>query len=130
MARRPISMRKTREILRLKHEVGLSNHQIAASLHLSHVCVGNYLRRARQAGVGWPIPDTLADEQLEQRLRAAPPLREPSRYLPPIAEVRPAVAREWENERRAASLSESYRKLRSQYVVVIEAKNVPPVATR
>ena len=67
MARRPLSMRKTREILRLKHEVGLSNHQIAASLHLSHVCVGNYLRRARQAGVGWPIPDTLDDEQLAQR---------------------------------------------------------------
>jgi parvulin-like peptidyl-prolyl isomerase len=50
--------------------------------------------------------------------------------VPPLAEVRPAVAREWENERRAASLSESYRKLRSQYVVVIEAKNVPPVAAR
>jgi parvulin-like peptidyl-prolyl isomerase len=50
--------------------------------------------------------------------------------VPPLAEVRPAVAREWENERRAASLSESYRKLRSQYEVVIEAKNVPPVAAR
>jgi hypothetical protein len=29
-----------------------------------------------------------------------------------------------------ASLAEGYRKLRSQYEVVIEAKNVPPVATR
>lgn len=50
--------------------------------------------------------------------------------VPPLAEVRPSVAREWENERRLASLAESYRKLRSQYEVVIEAKNVPPVATR
>jgi hypothetical protein len=50
--------------------------------------------------------------------------------VPPLAEVRPAVAREWENERRATSLSESYRKLRNQYEVVIEAKNVPPVAAR
>jgi len=50
--------------------------------------------------------------------------------VPPLAEVRPAVAREWENERRAASLSESYRKLRSQYEIVIEAKGVPPVAAR
>jgi len=107
MARRPLSMRKTREILRLKHEVGLSNHQIAASLHLSHVCVGNYLRRARQAGVGWPIPDTLDDEQLAQRLRAAPPVREPSRYLPPMAEVHRELQRQgvtlqlvWEEYRR------------------------------
>ena len=51
MARKPLSMRKTREILRLKHELGLSNRQIAASLHLSHVCVANYLERASQAGL-------------------------------------------------------------------------------
>jgi len=34
MARRPVSMRKIKEILRLKHELGLTQHQIAASLHL------------------------------------------------------------------------------------------------
>ena len=51
---------------------------------------------------------------------ASPPARRAA--CPPLAEVRPAVAREWENERRAASLAESYRKLRSQYEVVIEAK--------
>ena len=107
MARRPISMRKTREILRLKHEVGLTNHQIAASLHLSHVCVGKYLRRARQAGVGWPIPETLDDEQLQQRLRATPPVGEPRRYLPPMAEVHRELQRQgvtlqlvWEEYRR------------------------------
>jgi parvulin-like peptidyl-prolyl isomerase len=50
--------------------------------------------------------------------------------VPPLAEVRPAVAREWENERRVASLSRSYGKLRSQYEVVIETKSVPPVAAR
>jgi len=55
--------------------------------------------------------------------------RTPS-VVPPLAEVRPAVAREWENERRVASLSENYRKLRSQYEVVIEAKNVPQVVAR
>ncbi len=49
MARRPISMRKTKEILRLKHELGLSSRQIAASLKLSHTCVDQHLRQARQA---------------------------------------------------------------------------------
>ena len=87
MARKPLSMRKTKEILRLKHELGLSNHQIGASLHLSHVCVGNYLRRAREAGIDWPIPESLDDEQLRQLLLAAQAPREPQRYLPPMADV-------------------------------------------
>ena len=55
--------------------------------------------------------------------------RTPS-VLPPLDSVRAAVAREWENERRVASLSDNYRKLRSQYEVVIEAKQVPPIAAR
>jgi len=50
--------------------------------------------------------------------------------VPTLDDVRAAVAREWENERRVASLSESYRKLRRQYQVVIEAKQVPPIAAR
>ena len=50
--------------------------------------------------------------------------------VPKLDDVRAAVARELENERRLASLAESYRKLRSQYEVVIEAKSVPPVAAR
>ena len=50
--------------------------------------------------------------------------------VPPLDEVRPALAREWENERRIASLAESYKRLRSQYEVVIEAKQVPPMAAR
>ena len=50
--------------------------------------------------------------------------------VPPLADVRPAVAREWENERRAASLAENYRTLRSQYDILIEAKNLPPIADR
>jgi len=41
--------------------------------------------------------------------------------VPPLDEVRGAVAREWENERRAASMAASYQALRSRYEVVIEA---------
>lgn len=41
--------------------------------------------------------------------------------IPPLAEVRDAVAREWENERRQASLAANYQALRSRYEVVIEA---------
>jgi hypothetical protein len=50
--------------------------------------------------------------------------------VPKLDDVRAAVAREWENERRVASLSDNYKKLRSQYEVVVEAKQVPPIAAR
>jgi parvulin-like peptidyl-prolyl isomerase len=45
---------------------------------------------------------------------------------PPLAEVRAAVAREWESERRVASLAEHYKALRSRYEVVLE---VAPAAS-
>jgi hypothetical protein len=49
---------------------------------------------------------------------------------PPLADVRAAVAREWENERRMASLAENYKTLRSRYEVVIEAAPAASAATR
>ena len=49
---------------------------------------------------------------------------------PPLAEVRAAVAREWENERRMASLAENYKALRGRYEVVIEATLPTSAATR
>lgn len=44
--------------------------------------------------------------------------------LPPLDDVRQQVAREWENARRERARSESYRKLRDRYDVVIEP-NLP-----
>ena len=49
---------------------------------------------------------------------------------PPLAEVRAAVAREWENERRMASLTENYKALRARYEVVIEAAVAASAAAR
>jgi parvulin-like peptidyl-prolyl isomerase len=49
---------------------------------------------------------------------------------PPLAEVRAAVAREWENERRVTSLAENYKALRGRYEVVIEAALPASAATR
>jgi transposase len=109
MARKPISMHKIKEILRLKHELKLSDHQIGASLHLSHVSVGQYLRRAQQAGIAWPIPEGLDETQLRQTLRAAQKSSSASapRYLPPMAEIHRQLQRKgvtlqllWEEYRR------------------------------
>jgi DNA-binding MarR family transcriptional regulator len=61
-------MRKTREILRLKWEMGLSQRQIAGSLNLSRSTVSDHLARAELANLSWPLPDRLTDDALEELL--------------------------------------------------------------
>ena len=61
---------KIEELLRLKFAAGLSNRQIAHSCAVSRTTVGEYLRRAEQAGIGWPLPEGLSEERLEQQLFA------------------------------------------------------------
>ena len=68
MANRRLSMRKTKEILRLKYEVGLSNRQIARSCSISPETVGKVLRRAEKACISWPLPDEIDDPRLEEFL--------------------------------------------------------------
>jgi len=88
MARKAVSMRKAREILRLKHEGGLGVRQIARSLRISHGTVVNYLQRAEAAGVVWPLPGDLDDEQLQNLMfRSQRPPEEARRALPDMAEV-------------------------------------------
>jgi len=67
MAQERLTMRKTREILRLKHEAGLSDRAIAGACKVSNSTVGEYLRRAEAAGVGWPLPE-MGEEDLYKKL--------------------------------------------------------------
>lgn len=77
-----LSMRKIREVLRLKFELGLENRQIARSCRIPHSSVGNYLKRARQAGLSWPLPEDLDDEALGRRL--FPPDEQPAETSKPL----------------------------------------------
>ena len=61
-------MRKIREVLRLKYACGLTSRQIAKTRAMGRTAVADYLRRARDAGLGWPLPEGLDDTELEQRL--------------------------------------------------------------
>jgi transposase len=65
-------MRTIREVLRLKWQCGLSNEDIAASCHVGETTVREYLRRAKLAGLTWPLPDTLQDAALNQMLFPPP----------------------------------------------------------
>ncbi len=68
MANRRLSMRKTREILRLKYELKLSNRKIARSCSISPETVGKVLRRAEKAGITWPLPEKADNARLEEFL--------------------------------------------------------------
>jgi transposase len=61
-------MRKIRELLRLRWEHHLPQRAISQSLRLSQASVGDYLNRARRAGLSWPLPDGLDDARLEALL--------------------------------------------------------------
>src|SRR6056297_2355255 len=72
MAAKRKSMRQIREVLRQKWALGLSNRQIATGCGLSRPTVAEYLRRAEQAGLSWPLPEGLDDGGLEAKLFSAP----------------------------------------------------------
>ena len=50
MSQKRLSMRKIRELLRLKYELGRSNREIATSLGIANSTVSDYTRRATAAG--------------------------------------------------------------------------------
>ena len=81
-------MRKIREVLRLYFAAALSIRAIARSLGTSPSTVGEHLRRAKVAGVSWPVPEALDDVGLERRLFPALPSSHTSRPLPDWSEVR------------------------------------------
>ena len=68
MANRRLSVRKIKEILRLKYECGLSERQIALSCRLSRSTVADYVRKATAARVTWPEAAKLTDAELEDLL--------------------------------------------------------------
>ena len=61
-----LSMRKIKEVLRLKWANELSDRKIAQSCNISRPAVANYVERAEQVGLSWPLPDTLTDAELER----------------------------------------------------------------
>jgi transposase len=61
-------MRYVKDILRLKHQNHLSVREIAGSCGLPASTVGDYLQRAQEAGLAWPLPEGLTDAELMERL--------------------------------------------------------------
>ncbi|HSR11388.1 MAG TPA: IS21 family transposase [Thermodesulfobacteriota bacterium] len=85
MAGERLSMRKTKEVLRLHFENHLSARQIAASCSIARSTVSEYLRRAQRAGVRWPLPPDMDDAALDHRLfPPLVPVAPEQRQMPPM----------------------------------------------
>ena len=67
MAATRLLMRRLRELLRLKYDVGLNHRAIAQACTVGLGTVTAYLHRATAAGLTWPLPDDLDDAALEAR---------------------------------------------------------------
>ena len=92
MAAERTSMRKIRELLRLRFGAGLSYRQIGRSLGLSPSVVGNYVAAADAAGLTWPLPGSVDDDALVRALLASPSL-DPTIVQPDFASIHQELKR-------------------------------------
>ena len=67
-----ITMRKIKDVLRLKLDAKLSHEQIASSLNISKGVVAKYVSLATSAGLDWSMISALSEADLERRLLAKP----------------------------------------------------------
>jgi len=99
MAKRRLSVRKIKEVLRLHYEKGFSTRQIAKSLGIGRSTVQDYLDRAQRAGLNWSLAAELDETSLEHQL------------YPPV----PCVAQE---KRQMPSMEDLYQELKRKGVTL------------
>ena len=88
-------MRKLKEVLRLRFELGLGHRQIARSCSIGRGTIYEYLKRAQAAGVGWPLPEDWDDRKLEEALFGRPLRRvyESRKPMPELARIHEELQR-------------------------------------
>ena len=68
MPKERLTMRKIKEVLRLKYENALSDSKIANSCCIARSTVANYISKSQRAGITWPVPEGMDEAQLERLL--------------------------------------------------------------
>ena len=80
-----ILMRKISEIFRQRFELRLRYRDIARSLGISVTTVAEYLAKAKVAGITWPLPEGITEQELYDQL-----------FLPARVVTRNRVTPEWQ----------------------------------
>ncbi len=104
-------MRKVREVLRLRHALGVSERQIATTVGIGRSTVAEYLRRAAVIGITWPVPAEMDDGELERRLFTPPSFDEKvARSLPDWQRVHTEL------KRRSVTLLLLWEEYRAEHI--------------
>jgi transposase len=82
-------MRRIKEVLRLYHELGRGQREIARCLQIAQSTVNGYLSRAKAAELRWPLPEGFEDDRkLEAALfRQSEPAPAPRQSVPDFVQV-------------------------------------------
>jgi len=83
MSAKRITMRKIRDILRLRYAGGLSIRQIRASTKVSLGAIQRLLAKADELGLSWPLAPELDDRQLARLFYPGADTRVSNRYQVP-----------------------------------------------
>ena len=76
MPQKALSMRKIREVLRLRYDLGLRQQEIARSCSICQSSVHRYVERASAAGLSWPLAEDCDDRRLNELLFPGEPTGE------------------------------------------------------
>ena len=68
MSTKRLTMRKIKEVLRLRFDLQRTLEQIAKSCNIGRTTASDYLNRFKGSGLSWPLPSDMEDTQLELRL--------------------------------------------------------------
>ena len=68
MSKKRTTMKKVREILRLRYECQLSGRSIASCLNIGNTTVSDILSRFKLCELGWPLPEGTSDQVLSKSL--------------------------------------------------------------
>ena len=122
MTKRGISMHQLREILRLHYEIGLKDREIARSQAVSHVTVGDIVKRFERTDLIWPLPDDVGDAVLHRHLYPGHVGRPRLRPEPDWAQVHQELRRKgvtlellWREYRAAHPLGYEYSQFCARY---------------
>jgi len=94
MSQRKATMKKIREILRLKSECGLSLRKISAVIKLSRPVITEYLDRCERHGLTWQNIKDMPDDELEKLLQAEVPAKEKDKRYATLADQFEYLSRE------------------------------------
>jgi transposase len=116
-------MRHVKDILRLKHVNQLSVREVARSCGLPVSTVGDYLQRAEAAGLTWPLPEGMADSELQAKLLdGSVDEATPAKEVPPWPQIHEQLRRKgvtlyllWQEYRQANPIGFQYSRFCELY---------------